>query len=121
MVNFDWYTRLTDSDCPSSFFSLKIVKIGGMSCSGRPVPESSDDMLLLRPRCAWNILIHEKLGSDLDKEVRSQNTCCVYGQELSKCINHNAPLTCDFPRNGFICQFNETCRLKSAWRCPEKN
>ena len=104
------------------FFRYKYCKGWWNICNpGRPVDTCETEISNLLRRNSWKVAIFEKVDSDLSIKEKNMSITNIFGQNLAYCNQHKLPLACDFPKNSYICQFDEHCIRKSAWRCTEEN
>ena len=65
----------------------------------------------------WRTLIYERFETDIVQSANSELLKSIKGQNLISLSAHNRVLCIDSPENGYICQFDLSCKNKSAWRC----
>ena len=113
---------VADSPVNKTFFRYKFCEEWwDVSSPGRSKKTCQKHLSSLISNNAWKALIYEKMDSDLSQQERDRNVTSVFGQDKVFCDNHALPLSCDFPKNSYVCQFDESCYRKSAWRCPSEN
>ena len=120
IVFSDWCTWSQTRRRVTSFRYKVCEQWWDVTKAGRPLPTVCDDICDLLDRNSWEIAIYEKLETSLSQRESSQATTSVFGQDKIYCEIHELPLSCDFPKNGFVCQFDCDCTWKSAWRCPSE-
>ena len=79
----------------------------------------NDASKLVQFHSSWKTCHYELIDSASIREAKYQYLEYLGGQGRFICENHQIPLTVVNRKDSSTCCFQETCRRKAAWLCPE--